>query len=737
MVEKRAYTQADFALGVTVPELIDGDDLEIRSQSLQDGKNLRITRGRSIRGRPGLGLKVGISENQNVHDMRVQTAEGEQRFAVVVEPNGVRVWDEAYSLVTSFTGAPWGDLSGDFPWVTQFDNAMVFGGYEFYALEYDEGTWTFGALDFADLPGNEKALPYWVFEQGVTLTPSAYTGSITATASSPIFTAAWLGKRIRYAKREIVITAINSATVVQGTVTERLPPTFTLTFANAAAVEGFSVGQVVTASSTNWSGIVVDITGAVVTAVTVLGDAATSTFNGPTTDDEIVGPSAAVKPTGVAKAGTPSGTTVWDEQLWSEHRGWPQSGSEVNGRLALCNFPNIPNLLCLSSVRQFNDFGTGAADDDAILRTAGNRNPRFLHIVNSTDLVILADRGCYYVKTRDGELVTPSNFQVVQFDERGATEVQPVAVEGAVLFAERNKSGIAACVLSGNVYLNWTVLDLTRFHAHLVRDPVSLCGPAPDPDMSERYIMVVNADGTMATMSWFTTFGEERVGFVPWETEGRFFRRAFPLFDGYHAVVQGATGFTLERFDPALYVDGALPAAGAVNGGFWVTDGGDEITTDAGDEIQIGLPRFAHLAGLQVKAWQAYETTLTDTLDGTGAFSAVSTLTAAQVGTKIDVRGKLWPREVLESPRRGMIRARVIRCSIGVRDTVSIGFVRNSTTTITPARRPSDSALSPPPLKTEWYRFNVFGNRTHPEMEFYLPEPNPLEITSVVQEVQA
>jgi hypothetical protein len=737
MVEKRAYTQADFSLGVTVPELIDADDLEIRSQSLQDGKNLRITRGRSARSRPGTDLKVNVGNNQEVHDMRVQSASGELRFAVVVEPGGIRIWDEDYAFVQAFTGAPWGSFPDGFPWVAQFENAMVFGGYEFYALEYDEGTWTFGALSFADLPGGEKALPYWVFERGVTLTPSDYTGTITVTASSSIFSSDWIGKRIRYSKREIVLTAFISGTQMTGTVTERLPPTFTLTFADAAAIEGYAIGHVVTASDTNWSGIVVAKGATTITCVTVLGDAATATFNGPTTSDEIVSPTSTSSPTGVAKESTPSGTTVWDEQLWSDHRGWPQSGTEVNGRFALCNFPRVPNLLCLSSVRQFSDFGTGAADDDAILRTAGNQNPRFLHIVNATDLVILADRGAYYVKTRDGELVTPSNFQVTQFDERGATEVKPVVVEGAVLFVERNKSGVAACVLSGNVYLNWTVLDLARFHAHLVRDPVALCGPTPDPDMSERYVMVVNADGTMATMSWYTSFGEELVGFVPWEMEGRTVERAFPLFDRYHVVVKNGANYTLEVFNPATYVDGNLPAAGAVNGGFLQTEGGNLITTDGGDEIRLTTARYAHLAGQQVKAWQDYETTLTETLDGSGEFSTVATLTAAQVGTPIDARGTLWPREVLESPRRGMIKARVIRVAIAVRETVSVGFVRNSTTTITPARRPSDSVSEPPPLKTDWYRFNVFGNRAHPDMEFFLPEPNPLEITSIVQEVQA
>lgn len=744
MVEKRTYRQSDFALGVTIPEIIEGDDLEIRQQSLQDGKNLRVTRGRSLRNRPGLERKVSVAADQTLHDMRVQSATGEQRFAVVIENGALQVWSESYELVTRFDGAPWGNFANGRPWVAQFENAMVFGGYGFWALEYDEGAWSFGQLAFADIPGGEKAIPYWVFERGVTLQPSDYTGAITLTASAPIFSSVWVGKRVRYARREVLITEIISPTVVNATVTVELPPTFKLTFANTAALSGYAVGQVVTASDTNWSGIITSISGTEMLTVTLLStveatsnSGVTATYGGPVTTDEIVGPHAAASPSAVARETTPQPTNVWDEQLWSDHRGWPRSGTAVNNRLAMCDFPNVPNLICISSARAFNDLESGSRDDDAIVRTAGNMNPRFRYIVNSTDLLIFADRGCYYVKTRDGEVLSPANFQVVQFDERGSDTVQPVVAEGAVLFVERNKGTIAACVLSGNVYLNWTVLDLTRFHAHLIRSPVAICGPAADPSMSERYIIVVNADGTMAAMSWFTTFGEERVGFFPWETAGRRVVRAFPIFDRYHAIVEKGGTFTLEVFNPAFLLDGAVAGGQALNASALTTDGGDAITTDAGEEIETLRPLMRHLGGLPVKVWHNRETVFTGTLAADGSFATPPVTTSdMQIGSLIDVRAKPWPQEFLESARLGMIKARVIRATIGVRETVQFKFRRNSTVSEAKARRPQDDPLQPPPLKTDTYRFNVFGNRAHPDMEVFLDEPNQLEITSITQEVQ-
>lgn len=737
MVEKRAYTQADFSLGVTIPELIDGDDTEVRATSLQDGKNLRVTRGRTLRARPGLELKVSVAEDQDVYEMRVQTPQGERKFAIVVQINGLQIYDDEFGFVAFWDAAPWGVFASGRPWAAQFENTMIFGGYEFYALQYKDGEWSFGPVTFAQKPGGEWSIPYWSYERGTAINPSGYTGSVTVTASASIFSAAWVGKRIRYSGREMVVTAVASGTSLTATVTAELPPTFVITFASSSDLSGYAVGDIVTASETSWSGIVASKGSTTLTCVTVSDTRATSAYGGPITDDEIVGPNAAKKPDSISRASSPASTTVWDEQVWSNHRGWPKSGAEVNGRLALCNFPEVPNLIAISSARWHLDFEIGAADDDAILRTAGNRNPRFQHIVNGTDLLLLADRGCYYVKTRDGELLTPSNFQVTQFDERGTDEVAPVVVEGGVLFVEKNKRSVAACVLSGNVYLNWRVIDLTRFHAHLIRRPIAICGPTSDTEMSERYVMIVNEDGTLAVMSWFTDFGEDRVGFIPWETQGRKFRNVFPLFGKYAAIVQNKTTFTLEIFNPDYYLDGATPVDGLLNGTVLATDGLVPITTDGGEEIRGWQARFAHLADRNVKAWRAYETILSDTLDGIGEFQTAFSVTADQLGVPIDVRAKPWPREVLESPRRGMIKARVIRAAVAVRDTVGFAFRRNATTTVIPPRRPSDPEMEPPPLKTDWYRFNVFGNRAHPEMEIFLQEPNPFEITSITQEVQA
>lgn len=733
MTEKRTITQRDFSLGVVVPELIEGDDTEIRQKSLMGGKNMRITRGRTLRQRPGLQFKLEVTSDQSFYNMRVHNGVTQEQFVVVVENNGITILDSDYAVDNSFTGAPWG-TSPDQVWVAQFGNTMVFGGFEFYGLTFEEGSWSFGALAFPNNAESERAIPYWVFDKGVTLTPSDYTGTITLTASSAIFSADWVGKRLRYAGREVLVTGFNSTTSLGAEVTTELPPTFRMTIATAAEMRGFAVGQVVTADTTDWSGIVTSINSAsryifaVTLSRTAIADGSTSSsYGGPDTSDTLVGPNSSAAMSAVTLQSSPAGTEVWDEQLWSDDRGWPQSGTEVNGRLAMCNFPAIPSLICISSAREFNDFDTGIADDDAILRTVGNRNPRFRHVVTGTDLILLADNSAYYVKTRDGEILSPSNFSAIEFSDVGASEVKPIPVEGGIVFVDNSRDALSAAVLSGNVYLNWTTIDLTRFHSHLINSPVKLSSPSDSTDLAERYLFVVNdtvdsgkwrasfnddPSGRVAAMSWYTNFGEDRVGFLPWETEGDFVD-AVPLLGRQHFVVQRGTKRTLEVLNPDYLLDGAIDVSGTF------TSGG----------------QLSHLPAGTVRAWQARESEVL-TVDASGNANANPTKTG-HIGIPFDASAKPWPIELIESPRHGMVKTRVIRASVGVLDTVTFKFVRNNTTSEAPARRPYDSASEAPPLKTDVYRFSIFGNRVKPDMEVLLDEPNPLEITSITQEVQA
>lgn len=71
--------------------------------------------------------------------------------------------------------------------------------------------------------GNVVYQPYYKFaESTATLTPSAATGIITITSSISIFASGHVNTRLRLANKEVLITAVNSPTVVTATVIQTL-----------------------------------------------------------------------------------------------------------------------------------------------------------------------------------------------------------------------------------------------------------------------------------------------------------------------------------------------------------------------------------------------------------------------------------------------------------------------------------------------------------------------------------
>jgi len=101
---------------------------------------------------------------------------------------------------------------------------LVHQGYEPRILTRNGGA-SFALTTFAfdEISANVKSFPFYRYAAStVTLTPSSTSGSITITASAPIFAADWVNDYIRIDEKQIKITAYTSGTQVTGTVYQTL-----------------------------------------------------------------------------------------------------------------------------------------------------------------------------------------------------------------------------------------------------------------------------------------------------------------------------------------------------------------------------------------------------------------------------------------------------------------------------------------------------------------------------------
>lgn len=723
---KQSVVQRDFSIMEIREDFLDADGEEMRARSLRGAQNMRAMTTRVAQARPGSVYFRNF--NGAVSATEIRPADGFV-FGVVIRSGGLTVISETGATVASFNRAAWGD--GTSVWVTPSRERTFFGHPTdgLHVLTFDDGSWTFEPWQFTTAEGGEIAQPYWSFQRNVLIRPSARTGVITITSSTGIFSPDHVGTRIRYGFREVRVTGYISPIQITATVISPLPPSFEVTVQSSG---DFLVGEILIGGDTNWQGLLIGkLPGGILQVMTL------EFFGGPDVGEVISGPSGSSKVTAKTPI-APLASTIWDEPLMSKHRGFPRSASAIGGRMVFVDFPAIPDLIAISSARDVQDFRVGAADDDAILRQEGDGAPRFLHAINAGDLLLLSDRGCYYVPIRDNGVLTPSSFNAVLFDKRGASEIRPVNVDDGVVFVEANGQTISAALLDGNIYLKWSIRSLTLFHHHLIKSPRGLCGPAIGSPEAEKYLFVVNDDGTLAAMSWSLKLGDENVGFSPWVTDG-LYRHVAPIFGSYLAFVDrsinGVPARMLEEFASSSYVDSALiGGAAALDGNLTVN--GSNLTVN-GAPLTVAQPGVAHLPNRSIAVLDGpYFVGMTQS-DGSGVLDPLGVSGAqTQLGLPFISRVDAWPVELIESDRIGQVTVRVIQLSVSVQGTTAFQIVCNGDSRTVGGYSAGALFSLPPELHTKVFRAPVMGRRDHPNLSVVKHIPGPFRILAVGQEVQ-
>lgn len=721
-MRKQAVTQRSFILGEVREGFLEADDLEIRQMSCRRVENMVVTATRTLRGRPGSTWVSNADWGTDLIELRPESG---VIFGIMLRDDRWQIIDKFGAVKFTSPSVPWA-LASD-AYVVPFREKTIIGGpLGVFELLYDAGSWTYQPLTFVSAPGGEMAQPYWSYEDKIRIRPSARTGSVTVTSSLPLFSAAYVGQRIRYSKREILITSYVNPTNVVGTVVTQLPPAFQL---KLTSVNGLRIGDALISETTNFSGIVEGISGLFVNVTTV------DFFDGPDINEKIAGPATNAKVDAKVEI-PPVETHLWDEPLISPARGYPRSASSAASRLVFVDFPILPDLICMSSVRNIQDFKSGLEDDDAIIRTCGDDAPRFMHVINAGDLLLFSDRGLYYINIRDNNNpLTPASFRAIPFDKRACSPVKPISVDDGVVFVEASGQAIAACLLDGNIYLKWTVRTISNYHDHLIKSPVKLCGPSLFAETTEKYMFVVNADGSMAAVSWFTDFAADSVGFIPWTTEGEF-QSISPIFGGYYGLIDRVVNGTPQRFLEQFSNDMVMDCCVEIIAESFLTANGVSLTAN-GVEITVNTPANTPLIGEEVSLWGGgwYGGRRTVGLDGVvpdiedmpeGSF----------VGYPFTTIMQPWPVEVINSPRAGLLKARVIRGSVSVLNTNEFSVRANKNTRSIGGYAFGDDLTAPPALRTKVCKFSVVGMRDHPEIEVLKPIPGKIEILAVTQEVQ-
>lgn len=274
-------------------------------------------------------------------------------------------------------------------------------------------------------------------------------------------------------------------------------------------------------------------------------------------------------------------TRDWEEPAFSDVRGWPVSVTFHQDRLVVGGSRDLPNRLWLSkSGDLFNfDLGTGLDDEAIEFALLSDQVNAIRHVFSGRHLQVFTS-GAEWMVT--GEPLTPENVQLDRQTRIGSPtdrSVRPRDVDGATLFVGRGGHDLREFLFADGEQA-YQATDLALLAPHLVRDPVAV-----DYDPDDRLLHVVNADGTLATL---TVYRAEQVTAWALQTTQGAFRAVATVADQTHVAVERAGVWSIERFDPVLSTDAAVRTAPAPDATQWT--GFSHLDGKAVELVGDGVP---------------------------------------------------------------------------------------------------------------------------------------------------
>lgn len=589
---RRFDFESSFSTGEIAPELLLRADLAPRNEALKTARNIHLLQGGGFRRRHGSLDVAAMPDDAVIKTLGLGLS---NLTLLAFLPGKFRHTNLDGSLIQQITGCPWG--SGDLRTmqIAVSPDEIIVTSQSFWPQQLARplgGSWT--RADFAFLPGlnGSTRQPYWRYaDPGVSLAPSAYTGSITLTASNPVFSAAYVGTRLRYVGIEISITAYTDTTHLTGTVVGNLYPTIAITVVDST---GFIVGQEVQGEDSQVTGVVAAVPDA--THVDVL------LINGyayPNTTEKLVGPTAVTAITAVGLIGTPAVTSQWDEQMISAVHGYPGSCAFHRTRLLLGDFPNAKNGFAASAIGEINDFDVGTGlDSDAISETVGrDASLDIKHFGSTEQLIMLTEAGSFYIPEQVSAPLSPTNIDVLKIGPEAVGTPQPVLVSEGLLFTEAVSGRVMGAIPTGNVRRSWEIADLSELAFHMMGTPVAL-ELIPANSESDRLLFNLRDDGKFAVMAYRRS--GQSTAWALWDTMGLWrsmTNAGGDLFTVVQRTIAGTPVYRLEKVSSSVYGDGVVSMPGGdlshLNGQVctvWTTAGAyvGPFTITAG--AVVGLP---------------------------------------------------------------------------------------------------------------------------------------------------
>jgi hypothetical protein len=699
MARKKSL-QTSFAAGELSPEVAMRQDTDQYQNGAKSLLNRRMLIGGGHVRRPGSWLEDHLGVDPVITEFIVnQTTQYILVFTDGLMSAYVRDTISGHLSAAGSVAGPWtGTIYKEMDWVQRGNTIFLSHSTMITQVVTRTGSaaWARANFAFSIGPSGRPEQPYLkIAAPAVTLTPSAVVGSITLTASAPVFVSAHVGQYIRYAERAMLITGFTDTTHVTATVIERLPATLQLTVTDSTF---FAVSEVIEGGTSGAKGQITAIPDA--THINVVLIEKLIAFG----SESIIGPNAVTASTAVATIAS-AAFDDWDEQVFGPVYGYPSCVELHRNRMVFGGHPAAPDYMFASGINNLYNFNVGTGGDaDAIIESIGDAGAsKILQFCSAEQLLVLTDRGPYYVAEGLNNPFRASSISFLPFGSpwpiNATAQVQAfdsgaIMVSGSLIIKARQ---------TGNTTASWDADEVSLLSPHLVDTPDRLAVTSNFAGSPERYAVFRNSDGTAAVLQLVEV--QKIRNFTPWATSGDYLSFASISGDLYAAVrrnINGTTTYTLELFDQDITLDAATQYATKPEMDAAV------VSRYGTTAVNVVTPDY-HLG-----EWPVTLRTVPSGPFTVGLYytSTIETLPPVIAGP--------------EGPMAGDFM-RIIECYVDVLD--SARFTAEGYTLS--AYQLVDDVADPPPRKNGPQRFQFMGWEQQPTITITQADPLPLKIRSI------
>lgn len=205
-------------------------------------------------------------------------------------------------------------------------------------------------------------------------------------------------------------------------------------------------------------------------------------------------------------------TSFLTQVAWSDVRGWPRCCSSFQNRAFFANSDSLPNGLWGSVINDYNDFDDSETDaDNAISWYPTSDDIAYIRfIVPYRSLTIHTNSGVFSTPLSVETAITPTNFSLTIQDSTPAQSVQPRGIDNQIIILSGNDAHSLLWDGFNNAYQS-NIISVAN--EQLIRNPVDEAAFVDLVRAGSRYMLIINADGSMAIYQ--TLISEDVQGFTP------------------------------------------------------------------------------------------------------------------------------------------------------------------------------------------------------------------------------